>query len=113
MKKKLPLIIKHNCPVYYNPELHGFHVVHGRTNKSIIISDCTEFYNDAYTTTCKYLLPKQILKNMIRINKRKLSTYSFISLNGTKFSKSVCVTDKSNLSLTHILFYHKHKINLQ
>lgn len=72
-------IIKHNLPLYYNPRYNGFNVIHSYDDNTIILGGCSSFIDDSYTNYSRYKLPKSYLKELVRINKSKLSKYSFIS----------------------------------
>ena len=74
--------IKHNLPVFYNPENNGLHVLHlghpNGNNKTVVVGGCCDFYDDAYTNICRYEIPVKLLRTWKRINKRELNSYSFL-----------------------------------
>ena len=86
-------IIKHNLPVYYNPNEHGFHVVHSQNNCTAIVGECCRFYSDAFTCILRYEVPVNYLNNWIKINKDFLLDYSFVD---TKMQNTVHVIDKND-----------------
>lgn len=87
--------IKHNLPVYYNPDVDAIHVVHGKQDGKIIIGAPCRFYGDAYTCITRYLVEKSIMKNWIRLNKKKLDSYPFLSREAS-FQGSLSIVDLSD-----------------
>ena len=83
--------IKHDLPVYYNPEYNGLMVVHSKNNASVIVGGCCHFYNDAFTNIYRYEIPVKMLKEWKRVNKRKLKSYSFIEKDNQV--DALCVKD--------------------
>jgi len=79
-------MLKFDKPVFYNPTYGGFHVIHAFCHHqdkedTVIVGNCTHFYNDAFTSTCRYEIPKSKLKEWMRLNKKKLKSYPFIEEN--------------------------------
>jgi hypothetical protein len=77
--------IKRGQPIYYNPVNHGLHVVFGRENDNIVVGDCCQYFDDAYTTIMRYVIPKEYLNKWKHIEEDKLSTYGFLETNKDGF----------------------------
>lgn len=91
-------IIKHNLPIYYNPQYNGLMVVHSKNNKTAMVGGCCHHLNDAYTNICRYEIPIKKLREWKRLNKRKINQYSFIEK--YELAKSLNVLRVKDISLT-------------
>jgi hypothetical protein len=92
-------IIEQSLQVYYNPIHNGFHVVHDEKDKTIIVSDCCRFYNDAFTCILRYEISKNILKNWIAVDKEKLLDYDFTTID--EDVDALKVREKKNVENKH------------
>lgn len=94
MKSKF-VKVKSKLPIFYNPDNHGLHVLYERKKDTVIVGDCSKFYEDAYTCIIRYEIPKHIIKSWKRLNKRKLLSYDFLKTrNLMSDDLHLCIKDK-------------------
>ena len=59
--------------------------------------------NDAYTNTMRYKVSNKYIDSLIRINKRKLNTYSFIQ-KGTKYLLNRYLATETIEDTTYLMY---------
>lgn len=89
--------VKSKLPIFYNPENHGLHVLYERKKDTVIVGDCSKFYEDAYTCIIRYEIPKRIIKSWKRLNKKKLLSYDFLTTKKLMSDElHLCMSDKND-----------------
>lgn len=61
-----------------------------------VVGGCSQFYNDAYTNICRFLIPISELDSWIPLNKKRLLFYNFVTVTMSFGTIYICVTAKND-----------------